>query len=73
MIDGSMDDALGWGVRLADLGEYDSITEAEPILMLPPAAHSDWVLKKVVEVKRRLGYNFKEVERRVGGGVLLAN
>lgn len=28
MTDGSMDDYLGWGERLANLGEYDSITEA---------------------------------------------
>lgn len=60
-----MDDALGWDARLAKLGEHDLITKAEPILMLPPTIHLDWVLKKVAEVKRRLGYNFKEVEKWV--------
>lgn len=63
--DGSMDEVLGWSARPTKLEEYDSITEAKPILMLPPMARSDWVLKKVAELKRRLGYNFKEVERRV--------
>lgn len=47
------------------MGEYDSITEAEPILMLPPVARSDWVIKKVAKDKRRLGYSFKGMEQQV--------
>lgn len=45
--------------------EEDSIIDADPILMLPPDLQSEWVVKKVVEVKRRLGYAFKRMKQRV--------
>lgn len=47
---------------LMELGEADSVIDFDPILMLPPPSHSDWVLKKVAEVKRRLGYAFQGIE-----------
>lgn len=53
------------GDRLVEFREEDSIIEADPILMLPPRPHFDWVIKKVAEVKRRLGYSFKGIEQRV--------
>lgn len=43
-------------------GDGDFIIDAEPILMLPPPPHSDWLLKKVAEVKRRLGILFRALK-----------
>lgn len=44
--------------------DFDQIIEADPILMLPPPS-SGWVVKKVAEVKRRMGFSFKEIENKV--------
>lgn len=47
------------------LEEFDSIEEVVPILMLPPPSLSEWVIRKVVEVKRRMSYSFKEMEQKI--------
>lgn len=42
------------------------ISEVKPLLMLPPTyLRLKWVLKKVAEVKRRLGCAFSGIEDRV--------
>lgn len=51
--------------EIQDWGDEDFCMEAEPMLMLPPYYQSDWVIKKVVEVKRRLGYSFQEMKHHV--------
>lgn len=40
------------------------IIDAEPILVLPPPS-SRWVVKKVAEIRRRMGYSFKEIEHKM--------
>lgn len=49
---------------MEDSGEAVSFVELEPLLMIPPP-QSDWVIKKVAEVKRRLGYSFDGMKQRI--------
>lgn len=47
----------------------DWISEAEPILLLPPPSSLWWVLKQVKEINRRLSISFEGMEG--GGGSLV--
>lgn len=53
------------GLEAKEFEECGLVSDVEPIFMLPPPLSSKWVLKKVVEVKRRLGYTFQEIEKCV--------
>lgn len=75
-----MDPGISWGdytidnslVELEDgysclkeLNKDEIIQDVDLLLMLPPPYRSNWMIKKVAEVKRRLGYAFKDMEQRV--------
>lgn len=51
-----------WWVE--DYGETASFAEPK-LLFLLPSPRSDWVIKKVAEVKRRLGYSFHGMKQRI--------
>lgn len=47
-----------------NLDDDELLSEVEPVLLIPPPRHRlDWMIKKVAEVKGRLGYSFKELEQ----------
>lgn len=47
------------------LEEFEQVMEAEPILMLLPPSSSDWVIRKVAKVKRRMGHSFKGMGEKI--------
>lgn len=47
---------LNGDLWMDDSREMGSFMEPKPLLMLLPPPHSNWVIKKVADVKRRMGY-----------------
>lgn len=58
-IENSMVEFDGGSDYLHDGNDECLFSYVDPLMMLPPPIYSDWMLKKVAEVKRRLGYSFK--------------
>lgn len=62
----SIEDSRSWCNQLEEYKDEEGVTEVEPLLMLSPLAlQSKWVVKKVKEVKRQLGYAFAGREDHV--------